>query len=193
VTTDVYYIDTLGRLRTASWLGLWGGLKNSAFSSLLRLKVALRDHSQFLNFLMQRYRLFNVMHRQRHSYLDDPARVDTLRSKAVYRMAYRKIDHVLGGLRGLASEVGSQFAVIRIPSRENIRKNRLDDGGEFIKNWCQQNVTPLIDLGEEFAQARSEDLYFRIDSHWNSRGHAHAARAIYKRLQGIILNGKFAH
>ena len=184
VTTDIYYIDTLGRLRTAAWLG-FGGYETLRFSPMMSAKVFLRDHSQFLNFLIQQYRLFLVT-RGRHEDFDRLSPADKGSSPA----AYEKVSRVLTGFKRLTRDIGSQFVVVRIPSKNKnpAHQDPLREEDAFIKNWCHRNGISLIDLGDGFARTRPEDLYFKIDPHFNARGHAVAADVIYNHLMRYIIS-----
>ncbi len=58
-----------------------------------------------------------------------------------------------------------------------------------VAEWCAQNGVPCIALLEPLraAAAKRENLYFRIDPHWNAAGHRVAAEAIEAGLQQLGL------
>jgi hypothetical protein len=102
-------------------------------------------------------------------------------------------------LRELARQVeshGSRFALAYVPSRMEVSErdwqltrlrfglNETWDRGFVLKRVREIGAAdgfPVLDLTPELRRAESGllgETYFRIDGHWNARGHAAAARAV---------------
>ncbi len=59
----------------------------------------------------------------------------------------------------------------------------LEQPGRRIQRWASARGVPLIDLLPVFRDASDPaSLYFRVDAHWNDRGHEFAGRALAERL-----------
>ena len=179
ITTKVTYVDSLGRLRTASWLGMWGSAPVGR-SALQRVKVLARDHSQFLNFVVQQYRLWMI---SRGRTLDLDHFPST--GEEHLRAAVAKLDRTLTGLKMAVEKCGSHLLIVDIPWRERVSAGESSDSEALIQAWAAQHHVPLVDLARSLKG--SDDLYFRVDSHWNARGHAAAAQAILTYLDQMAL------
>jgi hypothetical protein len=62
-----------------------------------------------------------------------------------------------------------------------------------LAGWASARDVPFVDLLPALRDAsRQQPVYFRIDAHWNARGHALAAREILAALasQGLLPEGK---
>jgi hypothetical protein len=72
---------------------------------------------------------------------------------------------------------------------EVVKSARPDWVQRDVEQWCARHGVPCISLLEPLrkAAARGENLYFRIDPHWNARGHAVAAEAIEAGLRELGL------
>jgi hypothetical protein len=77
---------------------------------------------------------------------------------------------------------GARFAVIAIPSREQVYAAR-ESGPEYdvelpqawLRVWARESGVPYLDLRAPFrahAREHAQELYVPGDIHWNERGHA---------------------
>jgi len=176
VTNSLDYIDTKGRVRTAEWLGM-AGARVPNQRALAAAKIALRDRSEFANFLLQRFRLFRAAHfppRDQHPWpgLDPglewpPSPTD--------RAAEAKAHKSLDGLREWTRQAGATLVVISIPEKGERKAST------FLRAWSKTTDTPLIDLGA--SGDGQVGLYFVYDGHWTAEGQARAGAHIADELQ----------
>lgn len=113
----------------------------------------------------------------------------------------------LDAMRADAQAHGAMLVVVAIPAREQVEdsywqemKNRFglredalarDLPQQKLAAWAARTGAPLIDLLPDFRAApAATPLYFRDDPHWNTAGHALAARLLRADL---IRLGLFSH
>jgi len=170
VATDLYYIDTVGRLRTAGWIGM-GGAFVSDHRVLAAAKLAVRDHSQFANFLIQRYRMLTLpAHQPVPENLPAPLPLEHHRAELKARRS-------LDGLRAWTKRSGADLVVLSIPFKGQTQASAL------LRSWADATQTPLVDLAQ--LGAGQADLYFARDAHWAAEGHRRAARSIANALEPL--------
>ena len=60
----------------------------------------------------------------------------------------------------------------------------LDEGNVLLSRLCEEYQIRYLDLTPRFMERalKGEQLYFRIDGHWNAAGHRLAARTVYDYL-----------
>jgi hypothetical protein len=109
--------------------------------------------------------------------------------------AWRKLLGHLDSMAALCRERGIPMAVVVIPYRTQVvpasRKNELtllglaepdldlERPGRTVRAWGEARGVPVIDLLPAFRAARDPgSLYFRIDTHWNDKGHEAAGHAL---------------
>lgn len=104
--------------------------------------------------------------------------------------------------RDQAEAQGAAFVLLLLPFKEavywDILRPRLADPSQLdverptrlMLDFCAAERLRCLDLTPAFRQhaAQGEQLYFRIDGHWNAAGHALAANLIYDYLaaQGLL-------
>jgi lysophospholipase L1-like esterase len=102
---------------------------------------------------------------------------------------------ILKEIDAVAKTNNAKTMIVIIPTREQVYKNRdLEINGALIDFGKESNI-PVLDLLPEFREhaKNSEQLYFKIDRHWNANGHKLAAELIYDKLieeQLIPLGGE---
>lgn len=176
VTSTIDYIDTKGRVRTPEWLGMSGAAVPTQ-RALAAVKLAVRDHSELTNFLLQRFRLFRAAYfppSDQHPWpgldLDLQAPLSP-EDKTAEAKARKSLD----GLREWTRRAGATLVVISIPEKGERQASA------FLRAWSADTDTPLIDLGA--AGDGQVGLYFVYDGHWTAAGQARAGAHIADALQ----------
>ncbi len=96
----------------------------------------------------------------------------------------------------ITEQEGATFVLLLLPSKEQTYRhllraelnrpdeNDLDKVNRLVWQLCEKDNLRCLDLTPRFMdRARDgEQLYFRVDGHWNSEGHRLAARTIYDYL-----------
>jgi len=74
--------------------------------------------------------------------------------------------------------------VVIIPTREQVSKNWDSEINGALVDFGKENNITVLDLLPEFREHAQSDeqLYFKIDGHWNANGHKLAAELIYDKL-----------
>ena len=94
--------------------------------------------------------------------------------------------------RDLVEAAGAKFAVVMVPSKEEVYWHllapRLDDPegmhmlepSRRLAEFCRQEGIPYLDLQDRMAAAAQQGqvLYLTYDAHWNPAGHALAAEIL---------------
>jgi len=106
------------------------------------------------------------------------------------------IAYVLDEAKKLCERQGCTFAVVMDGVRQLIYDNPdgpfdRDSGALLLNRIVSEKAEaldiPFVDLHDVFAdeyRATQENFEYRCDAHWNKRGHAAAAAAIYEQLMG---------
>lgn len=98
--------------------------------------------------------------------------------------------------RQLAEREGAAFVLLLLPSKEQTYRHllatQLENPGQLdldalnrlVGGLCETNRIKCLDLTPPFLERgrTGEQLYFRIDGHWNVEGHRLAAQTIYDYL-----------
>ncbi len=107
------------------------------------------------------------------------------------------MDADIRGIQELAKKMGSGLAVLYLPSKEQayahlIQKDYrlsadINERNAIVRDICKGLSIPFLDLTDTFRAPaqKGEQLYWRLDGHWNPRGHALAESAIRKWLGEI--------
>lgn len=120
-----------------------------------------------------------------------------------YERAWRTTERILKRLRDEVQAAGARFAVFSVPTIFDTDKNLIAElellanksnqklcvenspGYDRLRTILERNEITYIDLVPDFRKAVSEEgrnLFVKGDWHWNSEGHALAARTVYGRL-----------
>lgn len=180
-----------------------GGLKAWAYRHS-HLYVAIKGLLEQPGFMPLRSRLG----------LGEPWKMRTLREEfGVYkRSANRDLapaiaatDEALGRLVDLAETNGFDLVSVLIPSEIQVDPERWRGGlasldldpdeynpgtpTDIFKVLLEEHDIPVLDLGPLFAEglANGEDLYFRLDRHWTTKGHTVAAERLSEFLARTAL------
>lgn len=113
------------------------------------------------------------------------------------RPAIEETDRALGELVSLGREFDFEVTAVLIPGEIQVDADRWRDGlaslsldpaaydpevpTRIFAELLSRHSIPTLDLGPFFASR--EDLYFRLDRHWTTRGHELAADAIASFLE----------
>jgi hypothetical protein len=114
----------------------------------------------------------------------------------------RQTQEPIRAARQEAEAQGAAFVLLLFPCKEavywDLLKPRLSDPNRLdlerpmrlMLDFCTAERLRCLDLTPAFRQraAQGEQLYFRLDGHWNAAGHALAADIIYEYLaaQGLL-------
>jgi lysophospholipase L1-like esterase len=88
---------------------------------------------------------------------------------------------LLDRLREDVEHAGSGLMVVAIPLRVQLEQSGTAPPQSRLAAWAASHGVPYVDLLPALRRAGS-DTYFRVDGHFNSRGHEVAAREIYQAL-----------
>ena len=102
---------------------------------------------------------------------------------------------ILKEIDTVAEANNAKTFVVIIPTREQVNKNWDSEINGVLVDFCKESNIPVLDLLPEFRKhaQNGEQLYFKIDRHWNANGHKLAAELIYDKLieeQSIPLGGE---
>ena len=102
---------------------------------------------------------------------------------------------ILKEIDTVAEANNAKTFVVIIPTREQVYKNWDSEINGALVDFCKESNIPVLDLLPEFRKhaQNGEQLYFKIDRHWNANGHKLAAELIYDKLieeQLIPLGGE---
>jgi lysophospholipase L1-like esterase len=118
---------------------------------------------------------------------------------------------ILKEMNAVAKENNSKTLIVLIPSKEQVYKENWDrikryytlndqnynlsKPNDVLVEFGEESDIPFLDLLPEFRKyaENDEQLYFKIDGHWNANGHKHAAELIYDKLieeELILLGGE---
>lgn len=91
---------------------------------------------------------------------------------------------ILEEMDAVAKTNNSKTMIIIIPTREQVYKNWDSDINGALVDFGKENNISVLDLLPEFREhaKNGEQLYFKIDRHWNANGHKLAAELIYDKL-----------
>jgi len=80
-------------------------------------------------------------------------------------------------LRREVRDAGGELVVMAIPYRDHMSVGATDALWRGLTRFLAENSLQFLDLRPAFVSATREGqtLYFRVDSHWNARGHTLAA------------------
>jgi hypothetical protein len=123
-------------------------------------------------------------------YLQQPA-------DAAWRLRYSNFELIIGGMASRTRQRGVPLFIMAVPSRAqaalfspDARLPHTDPFafGASIRAICEKIGAVYVDSLEEFGQAaHAERLFYVVDSHVNSDGHALLSRAlVHKALDGSI-------
>ena len=118
--------------------------------------------------------------------------------------AWRLVFKHLDAMDALCRARGIPMTVVLIPYKIQVGPERrraevarlglreadldLDGPNQRVAEWGRARGVPVIDLLPDFAAARdAASLYFRVDSHWNEKGHEAAGHALADRLLALGL------
>ena len=76
----------------------------------------------------------------------------------------------------------TRLAVVFVPGRADTSEDQARRS--FLRDWCQRNTTPYLDLTETMTAAGVDSLHIPGNYHWNDRGHEVAGTAI----QGFLID-----
>lgn len=100
--------------------------------------------------------------------------------------------------RRVVEALGYDYLAMIIPSRQTIYRPVTAETdaqvrGERIASMLEEGGFPLVNLFPTFVTDMGPELYFRYDTHWNSRGQALAAELtreeIGRRWPGVLAGG----
>jgi hypothetical protein len=117
--------------------------------------------------------------------------------------AWERTHRILEELARAVEADGARFAVVYVPSRMEVsnrdweltrRRYSLDAGWDRtlvvrrLGEIAREVRFPLVDLTPDLARAEAADgeVYFRIDGHWNARGHRAAGEAVARALPALL-------
>lgn len=91
---------------------------------------------------------------------------------------------ILKEIDTVAKANNAKTFVIIIPTREQVNKNWDSEINGALVDFGKESNIPVLDLLPEFREhaKNGEQLYFKIDGHWNANGHKLAAELIYDKL-----------
>ena len=113
----------------------------------------------------------------------EAAAPDRASEEVLLDQAWRVTEQVIERFFEEVRTDGSRFALVIVPS-DNTDANRR--AVERLTAIADREPFPLLDLGAHFqrsANPEGPDPFF-CDGHWNARGHAAAAEALLKFLNG---------
>lgn len=174
------------------------------------LKAWLHRHSHFYVLLKSVLEQPALLPLRRKLGLGEPWKVRTLKEEfSVYRKtaptdlqsAIQATDEALAELKALAAEQGFSTIAVLIPSEVQVDPERWQRGlasldldpqdydpevpNRIFTELLERHAIPTLDLVPLFAEglASSRELYFRLDRHWTTQGHALAAESISSFLR----------
>jgi hypothetical protein len=177
------------------------------------LKAWLHRHSHFYVLLKSLLEQPGFVPLRTKLGLGEPWKVRVLREEfGVYSRtaasdlhpAIEATDRALGELKLLGKESGFNVVAVLIPSEIQVDAERWQAGlaslsldprdydpevpTEIFTDLLEGHEIPTVDLGPVFAEslAAGEDLYFRLDRHWTTRGHELAATTLGSFLEPLL-------
>jgi hypothetical protein len=203
-----------GRMVPMAAAARGGGLK-VWLREHLRLVALIADHVKENGVLIERLRRIGLLRRDRPSALSGPARLEHLwgasgmvsllrdAPPAIEEAWHAVIDH-LDAMSTACRARGIPMAVVVIPYKvqtvpEARRKEEVflalaesdldvEQPGRRVQAWGRARGVPIIDLLPVFRHARDPaSLYFRVDVHWNDKGHEVAGHVLADRLLALGL------
>jgi lysophospholipase L1-like esterase len=113
-------------------------------------------------------------------------------SSDLQKQLYAATESALDSLARLSRAEGVPILVVLIPDHLQVLMPDLFRGYDFdkpqrtIQAFLDERGIPWLDLLPVFRAAPAPDeLFFREDKHWNAKGHAFVAEALYQRLMGL--------
>lgn len=84
----------------------------------------------------------------------------------------------------VAEANNSKTMILIIPSRGQVNKNWDSEINGALVEFCKEENISVLDLLPEFREhaKNGEQLYFKIDGHWNAKGHKLAAELLNNKL-----------
>ena len=91
---------------------------------------------------------------------------------------------ILNEINTVAETNNLKTMIVIIPTREQVNKNGDSELNGALVDFGKENNISVLDLLPEFREhaKNGEQLYFKIDGHWNANGHKLAAELIYNKL-----------
>ena len=117
--------------------------------------------------------------------------------------SFAKVMNYTIKINELAKKNKAILVLILIPDKRAVYEYKIKDTNSDILNWTKpseeikriaekNNITVidvLPDLKDYVNTHNQEMIYFKVDPHWNSKGHKIAAEAIYSKLKSLkIIN-----
>jgi lysophospholipase L1-like esterase len=102
---------------------------------------------------------------------------------------------ILREIDAVAKTNNAKTMIVIIPTRILVNKNWDSEINGALVDFGKENNIAVLDLFPEFREhaKNGEQLYFKMDGHWNANGHKLAAELIYDKLieeQLISLGGE---
>jgi len=136
-------------------------------------------HSYFWAFLFDRFSKFSAHF------------IKTFRREIYYNNIYSQKnsrwltsnERALTELINLCKKNNIKILIVNIPELYNFKNYPFKYATEYIKDLAKRQNIPFLDLLPSFSSHSPESLWVSLeDPHLNAKGHAIAAKAIYKKL-----------
>ena len=117
--------------------------------------------------------------------VSQPKRDSVGTSEADWRLTAALLEE----LRSRVHETGAALRLVIVPSREQVLGTKPvsieTDVHQRLLRWAAERSLPVVDLLPALqSTAAGGSPYYRVDAHWNARGHEAAAQAIARALGG---------
>ena len=154
-------------------------------SGYLKTKVA-NDMGFFGHMLYNNSHLLRIILRRvtayRMSQIYDPKWEEVFVADGYHEDDWISIENEYSEIVEIASSIGANVIIVHIPGKGPWNEKHHYPANR-LSSWAKANNVGFVDvLPAMIVESSKQDLYYRIDGHANSSGHAVIARQIYDHL-----------